>query len=147
MEAPGDMTAERQVWVRAAAGHCAIRRDRKRGDVASAFLPSTPKSEHRHHWITATRPDRRLATIAPDQDVSNPLRHTRGKPCWRFTEERDAWRERADSASVAEGLDHPANENRIYLDEMEDAALRARETATWSCAGCFVARRSHQLRS
>ena len=41
--------------------------------------------------------------------------------------ETGAWRERTDSWSVAECLDHLATGNRVYLEALQDGARRARE--------------------
>jgi hypothetical protein len=44
-----------------------------------------------------------------------------------LTDEAARWRERPDSWSVAECLDHLATANRVYLAAMQPAALRASE--------------------
>lgn len=42
-------------------------------------------------------------------------------------EERGGWRSETGSWSVAECLDHLATANRVYLDAMQESAIRARE--------------------
>ena len=44
-----------------------------------------------------------------------------------------SWRAKEDSWNVAECLDHLATGNRVYLNAMEEAALRAREQGRWRC--------------
>src|SRR5436305_10225308 len=45
-----------------------------------------------------------------------------------------AWCAKENSWSVAECLDHLATGNRVYLNAMQEAALRARQQGRWRCS-------------
>ena len=61
------------------------------------------------------------------EDALNTLEQEARSVAAELTEDQGTWRERPDSWSIAECLDHLATANEVYVRAMEPPAARARE--------------------